>query len=39
VTAIEELVGRRVHALVTSSTLEPELSAEILVLEPSDSQP
>jgi hypothetical protein len=25
--------------LVTSSTLEPERSAQILVLEPSDSQP
>ena len=35
--AVEELVGRRVIAFMSGSTQEPEMSAEIFVLEPSDS--
>lgn len=35
--AVEELVGRRVMAFMSGSTQEPEMSAEIFVLEPSDS--
>ncbi|HEX2397116.1 MAG TPA: Na-translocating system protein MpsC family protein [Solirubrobacteraceae bacterium] len=38
VAAIEELVGRRVQAFMSSSSAQPELSAEIFVLEPSDSE-
>jgi uncharacterized protein YbcI len=38
VAAIEELVGRRVLPFMSGSAQEPELSAEIFVLEPSDSE-